>query len=259
MIAVLSPAKTLDFDTALPNHTWTEPQFVEEAAYLIGKLRKYSAKQLGNLMRINPELAALNTARFASWQEDHRHGTRPAAFAFNGEVYRGLNVQEWSAEDLDFAQHHLRVLSGLYGLLRPLDAMHPYRLEMGTPLKVTAKKTNLYKFWDDRLRSTVEQALAGQPLINLASAEYFKALQPKALEVPVITCHFRELRGTEYKPLMTYAKHARGLMARFIVQERLTNPEDLKAFDRNNYTFAPALSTEADWVFTRDIPTNPAS
>lgn len=253
MIALLSPAKTLDFDAPAPP-AQTEPRLLEQSAYLIGKLQKLSAGQVGKLMSINPELAALNHDRFARWQHPYPAGASKAAMlAFRGEVYRGLDADSLSTDDLAFAQDHVRILSGLYGLLRPMDAMLPYRLEMGTRLKVTPKKTNLYKYWDATLRELLEADADGAPLVNLASNEYYKALQPIALTNRVITCHFRQLKNGEYKPLMTYAKHARGLMARFMVQHRITDPEDLKAFNLKQYTFNPRLSDQNDWVFTRDV------
>lgn len=253
MIALLSPAKTLDFDVSTPAPS-TEPRMVEDSAYLIGKLQKLSARQIGTLMSINPELAALNHDRFAAWHYPFpATEVKPAMLAFRGDVYRGLAADSFSAEDLDFAQEHVRILSGLYGLLRPMDAMLPYRLEMGTRFKVTPSKTNLYKFWEGRIRELLLKDAGDAPLINLASNEYFKALQPKHIKNRIITCHFRQLKNGEYKPLMTYAKHGRGYMTRFIVQNRLTDPEDLKAFNLKQYTFNPRLSAENDWVFTRDV------
>lgn len=253
MIALLSPAKTLDFEAPAPP-AQTEPRLLENSAYLVGKLQKLSAGQVGKLMSINPELAALNHDRFAQWQHPYPAGASKAAMlAFRGEVYRGLDADTLDTQELAFAQDHVRILSGLYGLLRPLDAMLPYRLEMGTRLKVTPKKTNLYKYWDTTIREELEADAGDAPLVNLASNEYFKALQPKQLKNRVITCHFRQLKNGEYKPLMTYAKHARGLMTRFMVQNGITHPEDLKAFNLKQYTFNPSLSDQDDWVFTRDV------
>ena len=253
MIALLSPAKTLDFDAPAPP-TQTEPRLLEQSAYLVSKLQKLSANQLGQLMGINPDLAALNHDRFARWQYPYPSvAAKAALLAFKGEVYRGLDAGSLDVNDLEFAQNHLRILSGLYGLLRPMDAMLPYRLEMGTRFKVTPKKMNLYTYWGATLRELLEADSSGAPLVNLASNEYYKALQPKQLTNRVITCHFRQQKNGEYKPLMTYAKHARGLMARFLVKHRITDPEDLKAFNLKQYTFNPRLSDQNDWVFTRDV------
>lgn len=254
MIAVLSPAKTLDFDSPAAPLPFTECALLDDAEYLAGKCKKLSAGQIGKLMSINTDLAATNHHRFQSWARPFPAGkARHAITAFQGDVYRGLKASEWSTDDIHFAQDHLRILSGLYGILRPLDALLAYRLEMGSRLKVTPTKTNLYKYWEDRIQKNLLADLGDAPLINLASNEYFKGLQPKTLPNRVITCHFRQLKDGEYKPLMTYAKHGRGYMARYIAQNRITQAEDLKSFDQKGYSFHPGLSTADDWVYTRDI------
>lgn len=254
MIAVLSPAKTLDFDSPIAPHSFSECALIDDAEYLAAKCQKLSAAQIGKLMSINTDLAATNYHRFQRWQRPFPEGEkRHALLAFQGDVYRGLKATKWSPKDIAFSQDHLRILSGLYGILRPLDAILPYRLEMGSRLKVTATKTNLYKYWGSRIQETLLTDLGDEPLINLASNEYFKGLVPKTLPNRVITCHFRQFKDGAYKPLMTYAKHGRGYMARFMAQNHITKAEDLKGFDQKGYAFNTSLSSTDDWVFTRDI------
>jgi cytoplasmic iron level regulating protein YaaA (DUF328/UPF0246 family) len=212
-------------------------------------MKKKKAKDLAALMDLSSDLAKLNEERYQKWGEQV---SLPALSVFNGEVYRGLNAATFSSEDLEFAQAHLRILSGLYGMLRPLDCIKAYRLEMGTKLRISAKETDLYKFWRSRLTNYIKAHLndAGC-IVNLASNEYSKAISLKDVGIPVYTPNFKELRNGKYVSLMTYAKHARGVMASWIVKNRITNPNDLFAFNQDGYTLNPALSTDTELMFTR--------
>lgn len=247
----------MDFETKAPIQSSSQPEFIEESAYLVGKLKKFSAKKLMKLFKVNDEIAELNAQRFNEWHTPfHAGNSKQAMYAFTGAVYRGLKPELFSEPDLEYAQSHLRILSGLYGILKPLDLIQPYRLEMGTPWAVTPTKRNLYAYWGDRLRTCLEAEADDNILINLASVEYFKALQPAKLKLEVINLHFRDLKNGEYKSLMTYAKRARGKMARYIIKNQLCKVEDLKGFDLWGYTYNEQLSTNHDLVFTRDqIPT----
>jgi cytoplasmic iron level regulating protein YaaA (DUF328/UPF0246 family) len=258
MLIVISPAKTLDFDSHLVNESASQPLFLDDAEYLINKLRKFSAKKLESMFDVNPELAELNRQRFAQWHRPfHAGNARQAVLAFQGEVYRGLNASNFTDPDFEFAEQHLYILSGLYGILRPLDLIQPYRLEMGTSWAITPTKKSLYAYWGDKITDVINHSKVEGPLVNLASTEYFKAITKGKLERDIITCHFKDLKNGEYKNLMTYAKHARGLMARYIIRNKLTNVESLKGFDKAGYTFNSSLSTDKDLVFTRDQALNP--
>lgn len=258
MIVILSPAKTLDFETESVTGSMSQPIFKDDIQYLVGKLKKLSAKQISNLMNVNSEIAELNFLRYQGFESEfHGGNSKQAVLAFTGEVYRGLAAHTFSEPDFEFAQKHLRILSGLYGVLRPLDMMQPYRLEMGSRLKITPKKIGLYNYWEDRLRLHLEELAADSFILNLASNEYLKGAQPKQLQVPLITCHFKELKGKEYKSLMTYAKNARGAMAKYIVKNEITDIDGVKGFNLNGYRFHESLSTPTDLTFTRDkIPTS---
>ena len=203
-------------------------------------------------MSISPELAALNVDRYQKWTpEPKREDTKQALLAFNGEVFRGLNAKEMSEEDLQFAQGHLRILSGLYGLLRPLDLIQPYRLEMGTRLKYYSYK-NLYDFWGDKITKRINTDLGDSKcVVNLASTEYFKSVKEPKLNKKVITPIFKDFSKGEYRVLMTYAKNARGVMANYIIKNRITEPDLMKSFDANGYAYDPSQSDENNWVFTR--------
>ncbi|MFW6043216.1 MAG: peroxide stress protein YaaA [Marinilabiliaceae bacterium] len=255
MIAILSPAKKLDFKKPLPfDPPKTNIRFPDEARQLVHQLRHYSPKELINLMNISQNLANLNAERFHQWHwpYDEKEG-RPAVFAFNGEAYNGLDAYSLTPDQTDAAQNNLRILSGLYGLLRPLDLVLPYRLEMGTKLE-NEKGKDLYHFWNNKITEALNKDLREgnhTALINLASQEYFKAIDPQKIEVPVVTPVFKENKNGTYKIISVYAKKARGMMVRFIVQNGLTNPEDLKAFDMDGYHFNNDLSQGDDWVFTR--------
>lgn len=254
MIAILSPAKKLDFKQPVPEINYTELFFPEEASQLAEQLKNYSPADLMQLMKISRSLAELNTERFFKWHWPFNESEgRPAILAFNGEAYNGLQARTFSTEELNTAQHHLRILSGLYGLLRPLDLILPYRLEMGIKLK-NPKGKDLYQFWGDKITMQLNKDLADgghKALVNLASQEYFKAINPKKIEVPIITPVFKEYKNGAFKVISVYAKKARGMMTRFIIQNQLTDPEELKAFDLDGYHYNNQLSTDKEMVFTR--------
>lgn len=254
MLIVISPAKTLDFETQAPVQTHTQPEFLEDAEKLIRKLRTLSRKKVGELMGISEKLALLNYERYQTWEPPFTaENAKQAMFAFKGDVYVGLNAMDFSPEDTAFAQKHLRILSGLHGVLKPLDYMQPYRLEMGTKLSVGRKK-NLYDFWGSKVTDKLNREMenhSGQTLINLASNEYFQVIQPKGVQGRIITPVFKELRGDTYKIISFSAKKARGLMSAFLIKNRIEEAENIKLFDAENYAFDANLSTENEWVFTR--------
>ncbi len=254
MLAVLSPAKSLDYESPLTTSRFTEPALMHESAQLIAQLRQYTPADIASLMSLSDKLAGLNVARYAGWQPvSTPENARPALLAFNGDVYSGLAAQDFNDADLDVAQQHLRILSGLYGLLRPLDLLQPYRLEMGTRL-ANARGKDLYAFWGDIITDHLNQALAEQGddvLLNLASDEYFKSVHVKKLSGRVITPVFQDEKNGKYKIISFYAKKARGLMARYLVKNRITQPEQLLNFDAEGYAFCAELSTENKLVFRR--------
>ena len=255
MLFLLSPAKSLDYDTPLPEGLpHTLPAFVPEAQQLIAVLREKSPQQVASLMSISDPLAALNVARYAAWQPQFTTANaRQAVLAFNGDVYEGLQAHTLSGEDLDWAQQHLAILSGLYGVLRPLDLMQPYRLEMGTRL-ATSAGANLYQFWGRRIAEHLNQRLAQDitpVVVNLASQEYFKSVDLKTLKARVIECVFEDYKNGQYKIISFYAKRARGLMARYAIQQRVTTPHQLEGFDLEGYAWAPGASTPERLVFRR--------
>jgi len=252
MLVIISPAKSLNLDPQQQTEKYSIPEFIEESEYLVKKLKKLSPQKIGNLMNISPDLADLNHQRFADWSTPFTpNNAKQSLLSFSGDVYRGINTQDFSESDLQFAQDHLRILSGMYGLLRPLDLMQPYRLEMGTKFKVTPKLKNLYKFWDGKITEVLNE-LSGDVLINLASNEYFKAVHSKSFKGRVVTPQFKDWKNGEYKTIMTFAKLARGYMTRYIIKNRITKAEDLLGFDENAYVYNPKLSTEDQPVFTRD-------
>ena len=257
MLMVISPAKTLDYETPPTTPLFTQPQHLEHAQELIAQLREMSPQQIGELMHLSDKLAALNVARYGSWERPFNpSNAKQALLAFKGDVYTGLAAEDFSEADFDFAQRHLRMLSGLYGVLRPLDLMQPYRLEMGTKLANTRGK-NLYEFWGDDISGWLNQALAEQGdevLLNLASNEYFGAVKRKALNARVIDTEFKDLKNGQYKIISFYAKKARGLMARYVIKERLTNPEGLKDFNYQGYRYSAEHSKADSLVFLRDQP-----
>ncbi|ASB47676.1 peroxide stress protein YaaA [Alkalitalea saponilacus] len=254
MLILLSPAKTLDFERRIPDINTTGIQFSAEAQELTGLLKTKSVKELRELMHISDKLAQLNAERFLLWHWPFdEFNVRAAIYAFKGEVYSGLEVDTMQKDAVDYAQKSVRILSGLYGVLRPFDAIMPYRLEMGTKL-LNSKGKDLYSFWGDKLTRAINDDLKSekhQALVNLASQEYYKTIDEKKIERDIITPVFKEFKSGQYKVISIYAKKARGLMTRFIVENRLTNPEDLKAFDLEGYVFNNELSKGTDLVFTR--------
>ena len=254
MLIVLSPAKSLDYESPLKTKKHTLPDFVAESAKLIADLKKLSPQQVSKLMGISDPLAALNVGRYRDWSTKFTSSnSRPALLAFNGDVYEGFDAKSLDSKALDFAQEHVRILSGLYGVLRPLDLMQAYRLEMGTAFKNVRGK-DLYAFWGDRITKAIQQDLNKQKkpfLLNLASEEYFKVLQAKELGYPVISPVFQDAKDGKYKIISFYAKRARGLMARFVVENRITDPADLKNFKSEGYRYSAAESKPDKPVFRR--------
>jgi cytoplasmic iron level regulating protein YaaA (DUF328/UPF0246 family) len=252
MKVLLSPAKSLDFDTPLPHDKKSQPLFLDKAQKINDLLRKKNPKKLMELMGISPNLAALNYDRNQIWPEDSKDAvSRAAVYAFNGEVYRGLDVYNLAADCVDLLQKTVRILSGHYGLLRPLDQIKPYRLEMGTKLAVGRSK-NLYEFWQKEVtKALVSDLESGEIVVNLASNEYAKCIDFTALENQVITPVFKEFKNGSYKVLAVYAKYARGLMTKFILEAGAQSKEDLIAFSASGYVFSPELSQGNQLVFVR--------
>ena len=257
MLVLLSPAKSLDWSEVSPELPATEPVLGKDMGVLMRVMKRKSPKQLSELMHLSDALADLNRGRYAamSGRPGAEHG-RPAALAFNGDVYQGLSARSLSPADLAWAQDHVAILSGLYGVLRPLDRIEPYRLEMGTRLK-TRRGAHLYAFWDDRVTKVLNRWLGGRPepvVVDLASAEYSRVVRKKKLAARVVTPVFKELHGGEAKVISFFAKRARGMMARFIIEGRLEDPSALVHFDGGGYRFDPDRSTDSQWVFTRPKP-----
>ena len=254
MLTVISPAKTLDFDTPMVTDAYTQPAHLTQSRKLVRRLRELSTKDISKLMSVSDSLAELNQQRFKQWKTPFKpENARQALFAFKGDVYLGLDAYSMTTADVEFAQDHLRILSGLYGLLRPLDLIQAYRLEMGTRLD-TEQGSNLYQFWDDRITKSLNQELKqsdSQTLINLASGEYFKSIRPKQLKAEIITPAFKEYRDGQYKFIQFFAKQARGLMTRYLIEKKIDQPAALKGFDYAGYGYRPELSDDHEWVFTR--------
>lgn len=254
MLVVISPAKKLSVEGKKPDW-YTAPQFIEHSEKLIKELRKYSPKKLQQLMSISDDLAQLNVERYQQWTINHdTENTKQALFTFTGEVYAGLNATSFKKNELEYAQQHLRILSGLYGVLKPMDAIHAYRLEMGTKLKI-GKKSNLYEFWGDTIVNEINNTLKAnndKVLVNLASNEYFKAVNKKKLATPVITPVFKDFTNGQYKTVMVYAKKARGAMAAFIMKNKIKTIEELTAFDTDGYLFNEEASSPKELVFLRN-------
>lgn len=255
MLLVISPAKTLDTESQYQtSHSF--PAFLEDAAIINKKLKSLSKKKLGELMNLSTQLTELNHERNENWSLPFTpDNAKTAIHTFLGDVYQSLNVQDFTEDDLEFAQQHLRILSGLYGVLRPLDLIQPYRLEMGTKLKIR-RRSNLYHFWSDKIAkhlNTVfdEQGNFEPILINLASNEYFKAIDTQSLKVPVITIHFKEQRGDTFQMIGFLAKKARGSMARFIIKNQITTSDAIQSFQDDGYEYNETLSNTTEWVFTR--------
>lgn len=255
MLVVVSPAKTLDFDTPARTSTASIPAFLDDSEELIGALREFSPADLSQLMGISDKLAVLNSTRYETWSQPfNADNAKQAILAFRGDVYTGLDADSLSDEDDLFAQQHLRILSGLYGVLKPLDLMQPYRLEMGTALNNKRGK-DLYQFWGDKITDSLNAELEQNnydTLVNLASNEYFKAVKPKNLNAQIITPVFKDAKNGTYKVISFFAKKARGLMARYIIENRIEQPEQIKSFTSGGYQFSSELSSDKDWVFTRE-------
>jgi cytoplasmic iron level regulating protein YaaA (DUF328/UPF0246 family) len=255
MLIVVSPAKTLDYESPLVTDKYTMPELLEHSEALIDVCRQLTPADIASLMKVSDKIAGLNVARFAQWSPTFSfENARQAILAFKGDVYTGLEAETLSADDLDYAQQHLRMLSGLYGLLKPLDLMQPYRLEMGTKL-ANPRGANLYQFWGSIITEKLNQAIAAQGdniLVNLASNEYFKAVKVKSLEAQVITPVFKDCKNGQYKVISFYAKKARGMMARYIIENKIESVEGLSAFDVAGYAFDAQESTSTELVFKRE-------
>lgn len=255
MLALISPAKTLDYESALPTDVHTLPRLLDQSQQLIDLSRKLSASDIAKLMTVSEKIANLNVARFRDWNADFSFANaRQAIFAFKGDVYTGLDAYSLSDDDLKFAQNHLRSLSGLYGLLRPLDLMMPYRLEMGIRLK-NDRGMNLYDFWENRITDLINQDLehaGAKVLVNIASDEYYKSVKETKINAEIIKPVFLDQKNGKYKVISFYAKKARGLMARYIIQNKLEKADDLKSFNIDGYYFDADSSLNGELVFKRD-------
>lgn len=251
MLILLSPAKNMDESALPPVEAATAPAFGPEAALLVAKLRKMGKARIAKLMDLNPKLAEQNAARYQAWEEAT---LKPAAFLYDGEVYRGLGASSLDADDLRFAQRHLRLLSGLYGVLRPLDLIAPHRLEMGTKLAMGKGRKDLYAFWGTRIADALNHALGamgGEAVVNLASTEYFRSVGQGKLKARVVTPMFKEQTANGLRTVMMHAKHQRGAMARWIIRHRLLHAGQIKDYDLDGYRHAPAESTSDEWLFIR--------
>ena len=261
MLILISPAKTLDFTTPAPIKRFSQPEFLGDTERLVKQLKQLSVLEISLLMKISDKLADKNRDRFKAWQVDYDNTyAKQALLAFQGDVYQGMAVDSYEPEDFDFAQEHLRILSGLYGLLRPLDLIQPYRLEMGTKLahaKLQDLSANtLYEFWADKLAQAINEQLdklEQKIIINLASYEYFKAVKPKLLEGQIITPVFKDWKNDKYKIISIYAKKARGMMTSYIIKNRINNIKDLQNFIEAGYEYNPELSDENSPTFTRQL------
>ena len=253
MLTVISPAKTLDFDTPPTTQKHSQPRFLSHSQELIDTLRQMSTADIASLMKLSDKLAGLNVARYETWQTPFSlDNAKQAVLAFQGDVYTGLDAETLDEKQLTFAQKHLRILSGLYGVLKPLDLIQPYRLEMGTKLD-NAKGKDLYAFWGSDIRESLqaEDAMQDEVLINLASNEYFKAVEAKKLKTRIITPVFKDWKNGQYKMISFYAKKARGMMSRYIIEHELQDPDRIKDFDTDGYRFSADMSKKDEWVFIR--------
>lgn len=254
MKILLSPAKKLNFSPAGLTVSKTVPEFIETADILASKLHKASATKLQSMMKLSENLTQLNKERYALWNADETEKTKKQAIlAFNGDVYIGLDANSWSKKQLENSQDIIRILSGLYGILKPLDEIKPYRLEMGSKWEITKSKSNLYKYWGKTIADHLESEMKdNEPIVNLASAEYNKVILPHiSKDRSVVTAEFREFKNGEYKMIQVFVKKARGMMAKFIVQEKITETKDLLLFNKDGYTFDANLSSENKFTFTR--------
>ncbi|OBV38248.1 peroxide stress protein YaaA [Janthinobacterium psychrotolerans] len=254
MLIVLSPAKSLDLETPPTTSLHSTPDFLDHSAQLIERMRQFSPAEVGSLMGISDALSSLNVARYASWTPQ-LDDARQAIMAFNGDVYAGFEARTLQPAQLAYAQSQVRILSGLYGLLRPLDLIHPHRLEMGTRLS-TARGKDLYAFWGDTITNALNRTASEQQakvLLNLASEEYFKSVKPRQLSVPVIAPVFEDWKNGKYKIISFYAKRARGMLARYAAVNAIRDPEQLKQFDVDGYAYVPEASNDSSWVFRRKV------
>lgn len=254
MIIVVSPAKSLDFESPAKTKKYSEPQFLEDSDVLMGELKKYQPEQLSELMHISDALGELNFTRNANWQVPFSlENAKQAVFAFQGDVYQGMKAHEYSAAEISFAQKHLRILSGLYGILKPLDLIQPYRLEMGSKFK-NARGKNLYEFWGSKLTDSINSELGSQKtklLVNLASNEYFSAVQAKAIEADIVTPVFKDYSAGKYKVVSFFAKKARGEMVSHIVKNKITTADGIADFATDGYRYSKTESTPSKPVFLR--------
>lgn len=254
MLLVISPAKNLDFETTAKTRQKSLPDYLDDSQELIDGLRELAPHDISTLMGVSDKLGVLNYDRFQSWSTPFSpDNAKQAVLAFNGDVYTGIAADTFKADDFKFAQKHLRILSGLYGLLRPLDLMQPYRLEMGTKF-TNGRGKDLYAFWGEKITDGVNKqlkSLKSGVLINLASNEYFKSVKPKQLNADIITPVFKDWKGDKFKIISFFAKKARGLMAAYIIKNRITDPDDIKGFDVDGYVYNEAMSNSKEWVFTR--------
>ena len=261
MLILISPAKTLDFTTPAPIKRFSQPEFLDDTETLVKQLKQLSTSEISSLMKVSDKRAELNRDRFKAWQANYDDtNAKQALLAFQGDVYQGMAVDNYKPEDFDFAQEHLRILSGLYGVLRPLDLIQPYRLEMGTKIahaKLQDLSANtLYEFWADKLTQAINEQLDKQEqkiIINLASNEYFKAVKPKLLQGKIITPVFKDWKNDKYKIISIYAKKARGIMTSYIIKNRLNNIKELQNFKEAGYEYNPELSNENNPTFTRRL------
>ncbi len=257
MLVLVSPAKKLDFESGTSSATHTQPDFLKQTTKLVNAAKKLSRAKLAQTMRLSDSLAELNYRRFKDFKTPFDlSNAKQAALVFNGDTYVGLEASSLSDDDMAYAQDHLRILSGLYGMLRPLDLIQPYRLEMGARFQ-PGKKANLYDFWDGTISAAINDALADQndkTVVNCASNEYFKAVKPKLLGGNIITPVFKEIKDGQARTLGMFAKRARGMMARHIIKNRIDQPEGIKDFTSGDYEYRPNLSTATQWIFTRDQP-----
>ncbi len=254
MLIIISPAKTLDYETPAKTKMSTQPDYLDDSGELISRLRQLSSLDISELMKVSIKIADLNFDRYETWNKEfNEDNAKQAVLAFKGNVYTGLDTESFNGKNFNFAQKHLRILSGLYGLLRPLDLMQPYRLEMSTKLS-TDRGKNLYEFWGSTITNGLNAQLKkiqSDYLINLASNEYFKVVKPKALNAQIITPAFKDYKNGKYKTIGIYAKKARGMLSRYIIKHQLTDPEDIKTFNEEGYAFDKSLSQGNLWAFSR--------
>lgn len=257
MLIVISPAKTLDYETKPVTKKHTTPDYLADSQELIHRARQYSALDIADIMGVSMKLAELNFERFTNWQTPFTpDNAKQAVLAFKGDVYTGLNAETMTSQDFQFAQQHLRILSGLYGLLKPLDLMQAYRLEMGRKIQ-TDRGKNLYEFWGDQITEGLNKQLKrikSQCLVNLASIEYFKSVNPNKLNGDIITPIFKEYKNEKYKIIGVHAKKARGLLSRYIIENQLADVDEIKQFTGEGYRYNKTLSKGNDWVFSRKTP-----